>query len=112
MDYPPASNKSHGPPLFFELLSRYYLDRENIRDRGQGPRLDHIPHLRHPGESDKESWLKDREDGKPFVGYVGQKGYTYSFPRGALARWLVDVAESGLLDWVRKAPAVAKLSGS
>ncbi|EMT68970.1 hypothetical protein ACKRZS_003834 [Fusarium odoratissimum] len=65
-----------------------------------------------PGESDKESWLKDREDGKPFVGYVGQKGYTYSFPRGALARWLVDAAESGLLDWVRKAPAVAKLSGS
>ncbi|KAF5972569.1 hypothetical protein FCOIX_9253 [Fusarium coicis] len=65
-----------------------------------------------PGGSDKESWAKDREDGKPFVGYVGQKGYTYSFSRGALARWLVDAAESGLQDWVRKAPAVSKLSGS
>ncbi|CZR45540.1 uncharacterized protein FPRO_15284 [Fusarium proliferatum ET1] len=65
-----------------------------------------------PGGSDKESWAKDRQDGKSFVGYVGQKGYTYSFPRGALARWLVDAAESGLQDWVRKAPAVSKLSGS
>lgn len=65
-----------------------------------------------PGGSDKEGWAKDRQDGKPFVGCVGQKGYTYSFLRGALARWLVDAAESGLQDWVRKAPAVSKLSGS
>lgn len=65
-----------------------------------------------PGGSGRESWAKDRQDGKSFVGYVGQKGYTYSFPRGALARWLVDAAESGLQDWVRKAPAVSKLSGS
>ncbi|KAF9761046.1 hypothetical protein IL306_003987 [Fusarium sp. DS 682] len=65
-----------------------------------------------PGGSDKESWVKDREDGKAFVGYVGQKGHTYSHRRGALARWLVDAAEDGLQDWVRKMPAVSKLAGS
>ncbi|KAF4344232.1 hypothetical protein FBEOM_1826 [Fusarium beomiforme] len=65
-----------------------------------------------PGGSDKESWKKDREDGKAFVGYVGQKGHTYSQTRAALARWLVDAAEDGLQDWVRKMPAVSKLAGS
>ncbi|KAG4271548.1 hypothetical protein FPRO04_10839 [Fusarium proliferatum] len=65
-----------------------------------------------PGGSGRESWAKERQDEKSFVGYFGQKGYTYSFPRGALARWLDDAAESGLQDWVRKAPAVSKLSGS
>ncbi|KAI7767358.1 hypothetical protein LZL87_013107 [Fusarium oxysporum] len=65
-----------------------------------------------PGDSDKESWAKDREDGKAFVGYCGQKGHTYSQRRGALARWLVDAAEDGLQDWVRKMPAVSKLANS
>ncbi|KAF4500439.1 hypothetical protein FAGAP_3365 [Fusarium agapanthi] len=46
-----------------------------------------------PGEPDKESWMKDREDGKVFVGYVGEKGYTYSIPRSLLTRWPVDSAE-------------------
>ncbi|KAG5810212.1 hypothetical protein H9Q74_014070 [Fusarium xylarioides] len=31
-----------------------------------------------PGDSDKESWARDREDSKTFVGYCGQKGHTYS----------------------------------
>jgi hypothetical protein len=65
-----------------------------------------------PGGSDKESWANDRQDGKAFVGYCGQKGHTYSQRRGALAKWLVDAAEDGLQDWVRKMPAVSKLAGS
>lgn len=65
-----------------------------------------------PGESDNESWARDREDGKAFVGWIGEKGHTYSQKRGALARWLVDAVEGGLPDWVRKMPAVSKLAGS
>ncbi|KAJ4256139.1 hypothetical protein NW762_009215 [Fusarium torreyae] len=65
-----------------------------------------------PGESDNESWARDREDGKTFVGWIGGKGHTYSQKRSALARWLVDAVEGGLQDWVRKMPAVSKLSGS
>ncbi|KAM0553196.1 hypothetical protein ACHAPJ_007483 [Fusarium lateritium] len=65
-----------------------------------------------PGGSDNESWARDREDGKSFVGWIGGKGHTYSQKRSALARWLVDAAEGGLQDWVREMPAVSKLSGS
>ncbi|KAF4458528.1 hypothetical protein FALBO_14732 [Fusarium albosuccineum] len=65
-----------------------------------------------PGGSDKESWEKDREDGKAFVGWLGEKGWSFSQKRGALARWLVDSVESGLPDWVGKMPFVSRLGGS
>jgi hypothetical protein len=65
-----------------------------------------------PGGSDKESWERDREDGKAFVGWVAEKGWTMSQRRGALARWLVDAVEGGLQEWVRKMPAVSRLQGS
>lgn len=60
-----------------------------------------------PGEDDEASWRKDREGGGDFVGWVGEKGWSMSQKRGALARWLVDAAESGLPDWVARMPAVA-----
>ncbi|RTE80871.1 hypothetical protein BHE90_004575 [Fusarium euwallaceae] len=65
-----------------------------------------------PGGSDNESWKKDREDGKAFVGWVGETGWAMSQKRGALARWLVDAVEGGLADWTGKMPAVSKLAGS
>ncbi|KAH7348017.1 hypothetical protein BKA66DRAFT_477688 [Pyrenochaeta sp. MPI-SDFR-AT-0127] len=65
-----------------------------------------------PGENDEASWLKGREDGKVYNGWVGAKGWTSSINRSALARWLVDAAEGGANDWVRKMPAVGKLAGS
>ncbi|KAH7261628.1 hypothetical protein BKA59DRAFT_550099 [Fusarium tricinctum] len=65
-----------------------------------------------PGQSDNESWARDREDGKVFVGWIGETGHTYSQKRGALARWLVDAVEGGLPDWLRKMPVVSKLAGS
>ncbi|KIL85201.1 hypothetical protein FAVG1_11630 [Fusarium avenaceum] len=65
-----------------------------------------------PGQSDNENWARDREDGKAYVGWIGEKGHTFSQKRGALARWLADAVEGGLPDWVRKMPAVSKLAGS
>ncbi|RSL55388.1 hypothetical protein CEP54_009436 [Fusarium duplospermum] len=65
-----------------------------------------------PGGSDHESWKRDREDGKAFVGWVGETGWTMSQRRGALARWLVDAVEDGLTEWIGKMPAVSKLAGS
>lgn len=65
-----------------------------------------------PGGSDHESWKRDREDGKAFVGWVGETGWTMSQKRGALARWLVDAVEGGLADWIGKMPAVSRLAGS
>jgi nucleoside-diphosphate-sugar epimerase len=61
-----------------------------------------------PGNHDEESWRTDREDADVFVGWVGEKGWTPSQKRGALARWLVDAAEGGADDWVGKMPAVSK----
>ncbi|KAL2849815.1 hypothetical protein BJY01DRAFT_233462 [Aspergillus pseudoustus] len=55
-----------------------------------------------PGNSDEESWRKDREDGEAFVGPVGAKGWTLSQTRSALARWLVDAAEGGAEEWSRR----------
>lgn len=60
------------------------------------------------GESDERSWRKDRDDGEAFVGWIGERGWSSSQKRGALARWLVDVAESGAKEWVGKMPAVSK----
>ncbi|KAJ4349204.1 hypothetical protein N0V95_004787 [Ascochyta clinopodiicola] len=65
-----------------------------------------------PGESDEESWRKGREEGKLYVGPLGAKGWTMNTNRSLLARWLVDGTESGATEWVRKMPAVTRLSGS
>ncbi|KAJ4317229.1 hypothetical protein N0V84_007448 [Fusarium piperis] len=65
-----------------------------------------------PGQSDYESWKRDREGGKAFVGWVGETGWSMIQKRGALARWLVDAVESGLTDWIGKMPAVSRLAGS
>lgn len=65
-----------------------------------------------PGESDEASWRRDREDGQTFVGWIGEKGWSVSQKRGALARWLVDAAEGGAVEWVGKMPAVSQLAGS
>ena len=65
-----------------------------------------------PGESDEESWRKGREEGKLYVGPLGGKGWTMNTNRSLLARWLVDAAEGGAEEWVRKMPAVTRLAGS
>ena len=65
-----------------------------------------------PGGSDEASWMKDREDGKTFEGYIGQEGWSTSQKRGALARWLVDAVEDGKSRWVRKMPAITRLASS
>jgi len=58
------------------------------------------------GQADEASWLKDRSTGKDFVGRIGEKGWSLSQKRGALARWLVDSAEKGAKEWIGKFPAV------
>ena len=65
-----------------------------------------------PGESDEESWWKGREQGRLYVGPLGAKGWTMSTNRSLLARWLVDAAEGGAEEWVRKMPAVTRLAGT
>ncbi|KAI3536370.1 hypothetical protein CSPX01_10819 [Colletotrichum filicis] len=45
-----------------------------------------------PGESDETSWRQDRDLGL-FTGWIGEKGWTSTLRRGALARWLVDGVE-------------------
>jgi len=64
------------------------------------------------GESDEESWKRDREDGGTFVGRIGEKGCSNSQTRGALAMWLVDAEEGWAAEWVGKIPAVSRLAGS
>lgn len=65
-----------------------------------------------PGESDDASWKRDREDGELFTGWIGEKGWTSSLRRGALARWLVDAVEGQADDWIGKMPGISKVSGS
>ncbi|KAM7212120.1 hypothetical protein V8F06_012483 [Rhypophila decipiens] len=67
-----------------------------------------------PGESDEASWKGDREDGEVFEGYVGEKGWSLSQKRGALARWLVDAVEDEKLKekWIGKMPFVSRFGGS
>jgi hypothetical protein len=62
-----------------------------------------------PGKSDEMSWRQDREDGgEPFVGWIGEKGWTSSIKRAALARWLVDAAEGKADGWIGKMPAISR----
>lgn len=65
-----------------------------------------------PGDYDEASWKEDREDGEAFEGWIGQKGWSANQKRAALARWLVDAAEDGKPQWIRKMPAVSRLAGS
>ncbi|KAI3325690.1 NAD(P)-binding protein [Xylariaceae sp. AK1471] len=62
-----------------------------------------------PGNSDEMSWKQDREDGgEPFVGWIGEKGWTSSIRRAALARWLVDAADGKADSWIGKMPAISR----
>ncbi|KAF2963898.1 hypothetical protein GQX73_g9666 [Xylaria multiplex] len=62
-----------------------------------------------PGNSDEESWKKDREEdgGKPFVGWIGKKGWTISTKRAVLTRWLADAVEGKADEWIGKMPAIS-----
>ncbi|KAJ8104701.1 hypothetical protein ONZ43_g7724 [Nemania bipapillata] len=64
-----------------------------------------------PGESDELSWKTDREGGEPFVGWIGENGWTNSIKRAALTRWLADAVDGKADTWIRKMPAVSR-SGS
>lgn len=59
-----------------------------------------------PGESDEASWKRDRESNL-FTGQIGEKGWTSSIKRAALAKWLVDAVEGKADVWIRKMPAVS-----
>lgn len=65
-----------------------------------------------PGEPDEASWKTDREDGKVFTGGIGEKGWTSSLKRGALAKWLVDTIEDKTNNWTGKMPGIGRLAGS
>lgn len=65
-----------------------------------------------PGESDAESWKKDREDGTAYVGPLGGDGWSLSQKRSSLTRWITDAAESGAPDLIRQMPVVSRKSGS
>jgi hypothetical protein len=65
-----------------------------------------------PGGSDEESWRADRLDGETYVGGVAGAGWSFSQKRAALTRWLVDVAQSGAPELIRKMPAVSRFAGS
>jgi hypothetical protein len=58
------------------------------------------------GEADEASWMADRAAGKDFVGWIGEKGWSLSQKRGALARWLVNATEGEAEEWIGKMPAV------
>ncbi|KAK1544017.1 hypothetical protein CPAR01_04650 [Colletotrichum paranaense] len=63
-----------------------------------------------PGESDETSWRQDRDLGL-FTGWIGEKGWTSTLRRGALARWLVDGVEGKMDVWVHKMPGISQLAG-
>ncbi|KAI0118819.1 hypothetical protein GGR51DRAFT_497778 [Nemania sp. FL0031] len=59
------------------------------------------------GESDELSWKADREAGEPFVGQIGEKGWSLPLKRGLLARWLADAAAGRADDWIGKCRLLA-----
>jgi hypothetical protein len=63
------------------------------------------------GSSDEKAWLANRGD-EAYAGPLGAAGWTSSMKRATLARWLVDAAESGAPEWIRRMPAVSQLAGS
>ncbi|KAI8948432.1 hypothetical protein F4801DRAFT_459297 [Xylaria longipes] len=66
-----------------------------------------IAHI--PGDSDEESWKNDREEdsGEPFVGWVGEKGWTTHTKRAVLTRWLADAAHGKADGWIGRMPAIS-----
>ncbi|KAL0933170.1 NmrA family protein [Colletotrichum truncatum] len=58
------------------------------------------------------TWAQDREDEKTYVGAVGAAGWSIVHKRAALARWLVEAAQTGATEWIGRTPAVSKLAGS
>ncbi|KAK1674119.1 hypothetical protein BDP55DRAFT_729892 [Colletotrichum godetiae] len=62
-----------------------------------------------PGESDDDSWRRDRNL-EVFTGSIGEKGWTTSLRRGALARWLVDAVEGKMDAWINKMPGISQLA--
>ncbi|KAI0468114.1 NAD(P)-binding protein [Xylaria cf. heliscus] len=64
---------------------------------------------RIPGDSDEGSWKNDREEegAKPFVGWIGEKGWTTYIKRAALTRWLADAADGQADGWTGKMPAIS-----
>lgn len=63
------------------------------------------------GNSDANSWEQDRK-GEAYAGPVGKTGWSSVQKRAALARWLVDAAESSAPELIRKMPAVSQLASS
>ncbi|KAH8900732.1 NAD(P)-binding protein [Thozetella sp. PMI_491] len=103
--------------VFMRLLaSSIYKNMQNLADafsnKAQGIDWTVFRLTEIPGESDEASWQKDREDGELFTGWIGEKGWTRSMNRSAVARWLVDALEGGADAWVGKMPAVSRLAGS
>ncbi|KAI0532946.1 hypothetical protein GGR58DRAFT_488487 [Xylaria digitata] len=68
-----------------------------------------IAHI--PGDSDEESWKNDREEdgGRPFVGWIGQKGWKVYMKRAVLTRWLADAVEGKADEWIGKMPAISHM---
>ncbi|KAI0451204.1 NAD(P)-binding protein [Xylaria acuta] len=63
-----------------------------------------------PGGSDEGGWKNDREEdgGEPFVGWVGEKGWTSHVKRAVLTRWLADAADGKADEWIGKMPAISR----
>ncbi|KAI0966534.1 hypothetical protein F4678DRAFT_448932 [Xylaria arbuscula] len=60
------------------------------------------------GGSDESNWKADREASEPFIGHVGEKGWSLPLKRGLLARWLADAAAGKADDWIGKMPAISQ----
>lgn len=66
-----------------------------------------IAHI--PGKSDEANWKKDREaGGETFVGWTGQKGWSFLTNRSIMARWLADAADGKADEWIGKMPAISR----
>ncbi|KAF1815602.1 NAD(P)-binding protein [Eremomyces bilateralis CBS 781.70] len=96
--------------IFKLLAPGAYQCMQNVarvfRDEAQGLDWTLFRITAIPGESDADSWKRDREH-STYVGYVGDKDWKYWTNRSGLARWLVDTVEQGQGKWVGKLPAVS-----
>lgn len=60
------------------------------------------------GESDENSWRRDRAVGSIYAGVLGGSGWTTSITRALLARWIVGHIEDR--EWYGAMPALSTLS--